>query len=272
MLSTLLVTVFLPCKVFLNFSRHVTVEYIEKNWLSLLISAGIMIFLALIAALIVGIVTKDGYERRIFKYTLTITNYSSLGYALIESALGDQMLTNTMFFCIPVTVFSYTFGYALLVKGGSFCRKLVNPMTVAIVIGCIFGLLQLPVPEFAVAVLSELSACTGPAALLFIGLVLSTFSVRDVLPNTKTVIIVIFRLLLLPLIIYVICLLLGKIFPIPAAVYPTAVIVNFLPCGMNSITFPAMYGEDCRVGARLVLLSSVACIITIPLWAWILGL
>ena len=272
MLSTLLVTVFLPSKVFLNFSSRVTVEYIKGNWLSLLISAGIMLFLALISALAARVLTKDAYERRIFKYALAITNYSTLGYVLIEAVLGEQALTNAIFFCIPVTVFSYTYGYALLVKGGSFCRKLVNPMTVAIVIGCIFGLLQIPVPEFASAVLSDLSVCTGPASLLFIGLVLSTFSVRDVLPNTKTVIIVIFRLLLFPLIIYGICLSLGKMFPIPEAVYPTAVIVNFLPCGMNSITFPAMYGEDCRVGARLVLLSLIACIITVPLWARILGL
>ena len=258
MLSTLLISVFLPCKVFLNFSRYATVEYIKLNWLSLLISTGIMVLLALLAGLVANIFTKDGYERRIFKYALAITNYSSLGYVLIEAVLGPQALTNAIFFCIPVTLYSYTFGYAMLVGKGSFFKKLINPMTVSIIIGCVFGLLQLPVPKIAATVLSDLSACTGPAAVLFIGLVISTFSVRDVLPNAKTVIIVAFRLIVIPLLIYVICFALGRIFTLPAAVYPTAVIVNFLPCGMNSITFPAMYGEDCRVGARFVPICKAA--------------
>ncbi len=272
LLSTLLITAFLPSKVFLNFSRQMTPEYLKHNYSSLLVSAAIMLFLALLAACISKVLTRDGYERRILKYTLAITNYSTLGYVFIEAVLGEVALTNAIFFCIPVTVYSYTVGYALLVNGGNFFRKLLNPMTVSIVVGSIFGLCRFPVPNIATAVLSELSACTGPAALLFIGLVLSTFSIRDVLPDMKTVIAVSCRLLFIPLVIYGICLALDRMFTLPSAVFPTAVIVNFLPCGMNSITFPAMYGEDCRVGARLVLLSSLACIVTIPLWAWVLGL
>ena len=44
-----------------------------------------------------------------------------------------------------------------------------------------------------------------------------------------------------------------------------AVIVYAMPCGLNTIVFPKLVGEDCRNGAALACISTVAACITIPL-------
>ena len=36
------------------------------------------------------------------------------------------------------------------------------------------------------------------------------------------------------------------------------------PAGMNSVVFPAAYGEDCRPGASMVLVSSILSLVTLP--------
>ena len=38
-----------------------------------------------------------------------------------------------------------------------------------------------------------------------------------------------------------------------------------MPCGLNTIIFPKLIGEDCEIGASLALLSNVLAIVTIPL-------
>jgi predicted permease len=66
-----------------------------------------------------------------------------------------------------------------------------------------------------------------------------------------------------------ICFLCEMVVPLPNAVYPAVVIMGCMPCGLNTIVFPSLVGEDCRMGAKFVLLSHVLCLASIPLWIWI---
>ena len=38
-----------------------------------------------------------------------------------------------------------------------------------------------------------------------------------------------------------------------------------MPCGLNTIVFPKLIGENCEIGAGLALVSNVLAIFTIPL-------
>ena len=67
----------------------------------------------------------------------------------------------------------------------------------------------------------------------------------------------------------IICFLCEMVVPLPNAVYPAVVIMGCMPCGLNTIVFPSLVGEDCRMGANFVLLSHVLCLASIPLWIWI---
>ena len=77
----------------------------------------------------------------------------------------------------------------------------------------------------------------------------------------------IYRLMVL---LWGICMILDRFALLPDAVYPSVVIMGCMPCGLNTIVFPILVGEDCKMGAKFVLLSHVLCLITIPLWMWIL--
>ena len=45
-----------------------------------------------------------------------------------------------------------------------------------------------------------------------------------------------------------------------------------MPCGMNTIVFPKLVGQDCRTGAGLACVTSILCCITIPLCLWLFGI
>ncbi len=44
-----------------------------------------------------------------------------------------------------------------------------------------------------------------------------------------------------------------------------------MPCGMNTVVYPKLIGKDAHLGAGLTMISSMATIVTLPLWVHILG-
>ena len=147
---------------------------------------------------------------------------------------------------------------------------MITPMTVAIALGMIFGMCSIPLPAFFTKIFELASGCVGPLSMIVTGLVIASFAIKELLPDIKTVIFSIIRLIVIPAFLFGICFLCKQIFPLPSTVYPAVVIMGCMPCGLNTIVFPSMVGEDCKMGARFVLLSHILCLLTIPLWMWII--
>lgn len=269
-LSLILVNILLPAKIFLNFSERCTLPYLKSNYPTLLISLAILLLLVLLSLPASKLLTKDTYEQNVYRYSFTISNYAYLGYVLVEAVLGAQALTNMILFCIPFAFYTYTFGFALLTSKGSFLKKLINPMTVAIAAGILFGILQIPLPELFTKALGHASGCVGPLSMILTGCVIASFSLKELLPNAKTLIFSALRLIVIPALILLTCLTLKRFFPLPEAVYPAAVIMACMPCGLNTIVFPMLTGNDCKMGAAFILFSHLLSLITIPLWILIL--
>lgn len=271
LLSFLLVNLFFPCKLFLNYAKRFTVEYIRLNYMSFFIAAGILAVLVLIGELLPRLLTKHSYERKVYSYNTTITNYAYFGYVLVEQVFGPAAMNNMMVFCIPLSLYCYTFGVSKLMDRKVSLRSLLNTITITIALGIIWGLFQLPLPSVIHTVMSNANVCVGPVSMVLVGLVLSTFSAKDLMPDKGTVIFCLARLLLIPLAVLGICKGLGAVMPLPDAVYPSAVLMACMPCGLNPVVFPRLIGQDCRLGARLILLSSILSAATIPLWLWVIG-
>ena len=269
-ISILLVNVFLPAKIFLNFSSQWTLPYFKGNDPTLLVSTALLLLLTLVSWGLSRLLTKAPYERKVWRYSFAISNYAYLGYVFVENTLGEAALTDMILFCIPFAFYTYTFGYSLLSNSSSSWKKLVNPMTVAIVLGMVFGMCNIPLPSFVLKAFDFASDCAGPLSMIVTGLVIASFSLKELLPDLKTLIFSVVRLVALPAFLLGICFACELIVPLPDAVYPAAVIMGCMPCGLNTIVFPSLVGEDCRMGARFVLLSHILCLATIPFWMWIL--
>ena len=270
-LSFLLVNLFFPCKQFLNYANHFTVSYIQQNYITLFISTGILLVLVLIAQVLPRLLTKHSYERKVYSYNTTITNYAYFGYVLVEQVFGPAAMNNMMVFCIPCSLYCYAFGVPMLMNRKLSMKSLLNTITVSIALGILWGLLQLPLPGAVRTVMKNASGCVGPVSMVLVGLVLSSFSAKDLMPNGRVVTFCLVRLLLVPLVVFGICKGLGSVMSLPEAVYPSAVLMACMPCGLNPVVFPRLIGQDCRLGAKLILLSSILSCATIPLWLWIIG-
>ena len=132
LLSFLLVNLFFPCKLFLNFSKNFTTTYLRENYMTLFLSVGILLVLVMLGQLIPKLLTKKSYEQKVYSYNTTISNYAYFGYVLVEETLGAAAMNNMMVFCIPLSLYCYTFGVAMLKNQKISLKSLFNTMTVSI--------------------------------------------------------------------------------------------------------------------------------------------
>jgi predicted permease len=260
-LSFLLVNLFLPCKVFTTFSKNFTVSYITENYKTIFLSTTLLLIIVVISKLCAHAITKDEYERKVYRYSLTLSNYAYMGYALCEWLFGESGLTDLILFCIPFAIYTYTFGYAMLTGKGNMAKKLLNPLTASILLGMAVGLSPLNLPDVFTSVLSTSSACVAPVSMLLTGMTLSAFSMKALVTDVKAYILVAIRLLGLPLLVFSAC----KLLSLDSIIMP-ATLMACMPCGLNSIVFPKLIGEDCLSGAKLATLSHLFSVLTVPLW------
>ncbi len=260
-LSTLCVYVFLPCMNFLSFAKNCTVENLKANGTLLLAALLILSVLAVSMFFLARLFTKDADKRCVYHYTLTVPNYGYMGYPLVEGILGSAGLFLFQVFTLPLSLYTYTFGYAELTDGKLSLKRLLNPATVSIAAGMLYGLSGLALPELVSSILSKGSACVGPVSMLLAGVTLSGFSVRTLLSDRNSYIITAIRLLAIPFAV-------GLFLPLFTSdrdLITMAVLFAALPCGLNTIVLPSLAGKSCDDGARFAFLSNILACGTIPL-------
>ena len=265
-LSVLLVNVFLPCMVFSTFSKSATVEFLANKYMLLVASVVVLGVLVLLGHFIPKLMTKNPFERRVYAYSVSIANFSYLGYTLVGAVFAEEVLADFMFFAIPFVIYTYTIGYSMLTGGKFTFKKLINPLTISIILGILAGLTGIKLPEILNSALSMSSACVGPISMVLTGITLSTFTAKELLTNKIAYIFSFLRLCAIPAVAFLICKGLRL-----DALLPMVLIITCMPCGLNAIVFPNLVGEDCKPGARLALITHVLSLATIPLWLSLLA-
>lgn len=266
-LSKLLVFIFLPSNVFKTFATNFNLIYIKTNWCILLTALVAISVISVGAFFASRLFSKNKYERGVFEYSLAIPNTGYMGYPLAEVLIGQTGLMHIMLFAIPIQIYIYTYGYARLTKRKLSPKKLINSVTVSMILGIAFGLSGLKLPKVPLTFLTNASSCMGPISMLLAGIAISEFGVKPLFSEKRAYILSAFRLVLIPLVVGGLAYLaFGNEVAAIAALYFA------MPCGLNTIVFAKAVDEPCKTGVSLVFVSTVLSCITIPLLLYLFGI
>lgn len=262
LLSGMLVYVFMPATCFSTCASNCTVEYITVKYPLILVSAGLLLVIILLAKVSVRFMGKPCYLRDIYEYSLIIPNTGYIGYPLALGLYGSQGLLDMLIFGLPLILYTYTIGYNLLTdrrKEKFSLKKVLTPVTIAMALGCVVGLSGIKLPNMFTQVVEKSAACLAPIGTLLMGMSISEFPFKQMLEDKRIYFITAMRLLAIPVAVFVILKLGRWEFALVPAICSYA-----MPCGINSIIFPKLIGQDCHNGAGLVLVSTILSVITIP--------
>jgi len=259
-LSVLEVWLFLPCKMFKSFSSNFTMQYVSEKYTLFIVSIAVLAVLVFLVWLIVPKFIKDNDEQRICRYSLVVANYGYMGYALAESLYGEFVLLDMMLFAIPVSLYIYTEGYRMLTGMEKLSlKRIINPVVVAIIAGMIFGLTQIKLPGVFMSVINNASACMSPVSMLLAGMLISSFNPKELISDKRVYVISALRLLILP---FIICFILSRFCSKETVM--AAMLIYSMPCGMNTIIFQNIVGNNSKIGVSIPFVSALLSIITIP--------
>lgn len=261
-ISSLLVYVFSPAVSLNSFAKNFTVEYLTEKYQIFIISIVVLVVLGITSFFAAKLLSKEDFEQKVYTYSLVVPNYGYMGYALAAGIFGDKMLMDVIVVGIPLTFFIYSIGFPMLtnVKKVNF-KNLINPSLITIVLGSIIGLAKIQIPSVLETLLENAGNCMAPLAMILMGITISEFKLIKLFKNYKVYMLSFLRLVIIPLVIAI-----SLWFTVDKNIIIPILLVYILPCGLNSVVFPKLIGENCETGASIALISSLFSIITIPIW------
>ena len=266
-LTNLVLYVVLPCSIFNSFlGDHAGVG--TKDYLAiLLVSVGIQ-FLALLYAKFAF--RKEKADHRCsLGYAMICSNAGFLGNPIAEGVFGANGLMLTSIYLIPQRIMMWSEGLAIY-SGVSDRKKTVQKvLTHPCVIACFLGLIVMAagiaVPEFFLAPIQTVGRCNTPLSMMVIGMILSEIDLTHMV-NRTILRFTLDRLVLMPLIVWLICLIL----PVSASVRGVATLLAAMPAGATTSMLAAKYERDPEFATRLVVFTTLCSIPAIFLWSMVL--
>lgn len=182
--------------------------------------------------------------------------------------LGAKGLLYAVLFSMPLNIMLYGFTPLLLGRAEPVARRFDKRMLLnvpfyatAAALGLLIGRVHLP--EFISSLLTMLGALQTPLSMMIIGMILASARLADVMRGIKVYGYSAIRLALLPLLAFAALKALGM----SGLLLSVPVLITAMPAAAMSVVLVQRSGLDSVYASRLVVVSTLISVISIPLMA-----
>lgn len=272
MLSKVIFNISLPLMLFTNFLKlDATPGLIANSIIVVSVSGIVILFMLFLGWITTKIFMIKGSEAAVFKTHSMFGNIIFLGFPLITALYGAEGLLYASMFQLISNIIMWTVGVVVLTHGNgtSWKRSLlrvINPNTIATIVGLLFFLFSVKLPGLLVKPLSELGSANTWLCMLYIGAMLAFSDVGGLLGKKSLYLISINRLILVPAILVS----LFALFAAVAGVVPDKLVSSVIileasmPCMASVVIMAKEFGADDRLAVGNVFVSTILSILTLP--------
>ena len=271
-MSTLLVKITMPCTIFMAMMRPFSRTLLMESLATLLIS--ILIYLSgyavgMVLARIMG-AAED--EKLVWQFSLVFPNVGYMGIPIIQAVFGNDAMIYVTMSNITFNILAFSLGIYLFKRDSSVDTKtnlrsiLLNPVLVATYLGFVFFVTGLRLPETIENGVSLMSGITVPLSMLLVGSILAKSKPLTLINDPRVLPAIFMRLLGIPVAAFLIL----RIFIHNPVMLGTLVVLAAMPPAALTVIFAEQYKGNTAVASKLVALSSLLCLLSIPLISLIL--
>ena len=266
----LLINLFTPCLIVDSFLGN---EALDK--LSNLIIAPILGFSTVIIGIILSSVCAQflGFakreQERTFVACVSLYNYGYIPIPIIMLFFSKEILGMLFVYNVGLEIAMWTLGYIALTGKVSLrgsLKRVFTPPLIAIVISLAVNAWfnENPLPFSLARIIHMIGQATIPMALLLVGATvcdhISSFKNLDAIKPVAAG--VLLRLFFIPLIFVAMAFYL----PIPESLKVVLCVQAGMPSAVLPIVLVRLYGGDLQLAIRIIVATSVLCLITLPAW------
>lgn len=263
-ITDLVMTLVLPCNIFMSFQLTVSPDVFLQFGTTMLISLLVMVGVAFLGKICYQRLPEQ--QAKVFQYGLVNSNAMFLGMPMIQSLLGEPGLIQQNMYMIFVRIFCWSYGLSLYTgqkaNWKQSMRSLVlHPCMMATILGLVFMVFSLPLPSFAKRTLNYSGDCLMALSMILIGAILCGMDWKklyrwDVLAFSAL------RLILVPGVVFVGC----RMLSVDATVTATCTLLAGMPAASLTAVLAARYRCDAELASLIVAASTILSAFTIPMW------
>ena len=270
-MTALLMKITVPATIVSSMLRPLDMGFLKMGASMLLVG---LVILPLFSAASLGLSrlfrVSDG-RRGMWCCCATFCNNGFMGFPVALALFGEEGLALTVILSIPFNLMMYSIGAKMvcmdLPRDGSaqaisWGKVIFSVINLSLVVGLFFYFTQIQLPQAVRGPLDYLAGVTTPLSMMITGMNLSQgkagdiFRDRDILTAAGT------RLLILPVLAWG----LMRLVPGLSSLVLGAALLNFsMPSPAAAALLGEQYGGDTQTAVRAVFVSSLLCIVTIPL-------
>lgn len=267
-LTDLVIDLILPCNIIQSFMIELSGEILMNSLQILMISVLIQIFCTVVSATCYNRVEKR--RRTVLQYGTVCSNAGFLGNPVAEGLFGSIGLLYTSIYLIPQRIVMWSAGVSYFTESPGkkevVKKVLRHPCIIAVEIGLLLMVTQLPLPVFLTRTVKSFSNSTTPVTMLLIGSIMAGADLKTTVTRATAVFSLI-RLVLIPMAVAAGCFGAGTD-PVVAGI---SVILAAMPAGSTTAILAAKYHGDEEFASKCVVLTTILSMAAIPVWSMVIS-
>lgn len=246
-----------------------TMMDIPQDRHQMLLQMAIICFIFYIVAVIfsrlIGILfSKDKEGRPPYAFSAVFSNVGFMGYPVIIMVLGEEGILYAAVFNIFFNLFIWSYGISVFSGGFRLePRRIINPQILASIGGISLALLGIELPQVLQPFITAVGSTATPMAMIILGMMISGIQWKAFFEDIRYVLISLFRLVVVPVLSYLVLTLLG----VPDILVATLTILVGMPVATNAVVICLYYGHEVDTMAKIVVVSTILSLLTIPFYA-----
>lgn len=262
-MSRILLYIVTPCIMLSSFKAERTPESQAELFATLAAMAGVYVLYMLLSGFLYP---REGPEHRgIMRFASIYGNTGFMGLPLIQSVMGDEAMMIAVVGLGVFNVASWTQGRVLMGGRGELSAKKLatNPGIIGFVGGLLLFFTGWRFPGPVDSAVSYLGNLNTPLAMVIVGGQMAQADLPGVLRTKKLYLVSAVKLLVLPALTAAVLL----PFSLDSRIYIASVILAGCPTAGATSLFAQSMGKDAAFGAQQTTLSTLLCVLTLPLMA-----
>ena len=273
-MSAILMYVCSPCMIVSSFMEtERTAQNIKQVLLFFVVS---LVLQVLITGILYTLLHKkyDDVKYRMLTVSFGLGNSGFFGIPVIKALLPGhpEVACFACVYKVGMNMITFTVGAYCLTgdrKRMAFKRAFLNPSFISFIVALILFAVNFQsfAPQKLFDAISLLGKMTTPMCMIILGIRLASVSFKKLFMRPFVYVICVCKLLVFPLF----CLVMTYFLPVSDLFKAAMFILCGTPCASVMLNIAEMYHGETELAANCVLLSTLLCIFTIPILAFVSG-
>lgn len=269
-LSDLCINIVIPCNIFKSCLIEFNMDILRSCSL-LLLSAVLMQVLCLLLNRCL-FERYDSQRKKVLQYCTIVPMSGFLGNPISEALYNAIGVLYNSVYLIPMRVIMWSFGTTYFVSNASVDKKevakkvLTHPCLVSIYLGLLCMVTQYMPPAVIVNTAKYIGNCNSALSMFIVGTILVDVPLRSIF-NRDTLLFSLLRLVGLP----AVALGVGLLLRLEPTALGISVLMTGMPAGATAAIFASRYNSDAPFATQCVVFSTLASMVTLPVWAYLVG-